>query len=94
MTKRKKQPEDEIVELQKAYMRCFKGTDGETVMEDLERRNWTRTTTMTANPYITAFNEGQRSVMLYIRTMLELTPDRIRELREQLEELQDTEPQL
>lgn len=94
MTKRKKQAEDEIVELQKAYMQCFNTSSGKAVMEDLESRNWMRTTTFSTSSLMLAFHEGQRSVMLYVRTMLELTPDRIRELKEQMEELQDTEPVL
>lgn len=91
--KEQKQPEDQTVELKKTYLRCFSGKDGKTVLEDLESRGWMRTSTISPEPHVMVFREGQRSVMLYIRTMMDIDPKRIREIMEMME-AQNAEPEL
>lgn len=56
-------------ELQQAYSRVFEGKDGLLVKKDLERVCFKNFTTINESPYLTAFNEGQRAVLLHIETM-------------------------
>jgi hypothetical protein len=60
----------DIVELTKAYQRVFKSKDGETILEDLEKRCNVNNTSFSENPHETSFREGQRQVVLFIKSIL------------------------
>tara|TARA_B100001057_G_scaffold450176_1_gene491996 strand:+ start:989 stop:1204 length:216 start_codon:yes stop_codon:yes gene_type:complete len=58
----------------KLYQRIFKSEDGEKLLEDLEKRCNVESTSFSKDPYETAFREGQRSVILYIKNILKQKP--------------------
>ena len=58
----------------KLYQRIFKSEDGEKLLEDLEKRCNVESTSFSKDPYETAFREGQRSVILYIKNILKQNP--------------------
>ena len=60
----------EIEELKLTYRRTFNTEDGERVLSDLKSRFGFEATTFTADPYQSAFNEGQRAALLLIVRML------------------------
>jgi len=62
---------EQIQELKEAYAFIFGETDGDTVLDDLENRFHCHSPTFSADPYETAFREGQRSVVLFIKSMME-----------------------
>ena len=66
----------------KAYQDLFNDPNGEKVIQDLMTRFGMKTSTFNTDPYVTAFNEGQRNVVLYILTRMNLD---INEIRKQLE---------
>lgn len=61
---------EEIEKTREAYAFLFGETDGDTVLEDLEARFHIHAPTFSADPYETAFREGQRSVVLFIKNMM------------------------
>lgn len=61
----------EINDLREAYAFLFGEQDGDTVLQDLEMRFHVHSPTFSADPYETAFREGQRSVVLFIQGMME-----------------------
>ena len=48
----------------KLYKRLFSSEDGNRVLQDLMVSHYMMGNTMSADPYVTAFNEGQRNVVL------------------------------
>jgi len=58
----------------KIFQRVFKSPDGEKVLEDLEKRCNIHTSSFSQDPYETAFREGQRSVVLFIKSTLKKQP--------------------
>ena len=48
----------------KLYKRLFNSEDGSRVLQDLMVSHYMTGNTMSADPYVTAFNEGQRNVVL------------------------------
>jgi hypothetical protein len=89
-----KSSEDQIIELQKAYHATFSSTQGKRVLSDLEVRNWMKSPTISPELHFMAYREGQRSVLLYIKTMMEVDTKRLREMIEEMEKGQDMEPEL
>ena len=60
-----------IKDLFKNYKATFGSDDGKSVMEDLEKRCFYNTSTFSRNePNETAFFEGQRTVLLFIKSMI------------------------
>jgi len=59
-----------LEELKLKYRRTFNTDDGEQVLADLKRRFGFEATTFSDDPYLTAFNEGQRAATLLIVRML------------------------
>lgn len=60
--------------LHEAYRRLFCSPEGELVMEDLARRGFMDRTTVAVSgggvdPVRSAYNEGRRSLVLYVRHM-------------------------
>ena len=60
-----------IKELINSYKSIFKSDDGKMVMDDLEKRCFYNTSTNNVKePNETAFFEGQRTVLLFIKSMI------------------------
>ena len=59
-------PED-IIQL---YKTVFTSEDGQRILDDLGVRFCEHSTTFSADPCETAYREGQRTVLLFIRSML------------------------
>lgn len=74
-----------IEALKKSYTACFSGKSGKEVVDDLERKCFYHSSTMHKDPAMTAFREGQRAVVLHIKTMMNYDLDRIRKIAEQQE---------
>ena len=60
----------QIENLKLSYRRTFNTDDGEQVILDLKKRFSFETTTISGDPYQSAFNEGQRAALLLIVRML------------------------
>ena len=72
-------------ELKQAYRSLFASNDGKVVLNDLMARTSVYGVTFTPdNTHETAFKEGQRSVGLFLRSML--TVEDVRDLPTQAEE--------
>lgn len=72
-------PED----LKQCYMHVFRTDDGEKIIEDLESRFHIGTSTYSTEATDTAYREGQRTVVLFIKSMLR---EWDKQLKEQLDE--------
>ena len=59
-------PQDTI----ELYKTIFTSEDGERILSDLGVRFCEHSTTFSADPHETAYREGQRTVVLFIRSML------------------------
>ena len=60
-----------IKDLIKNYKATFGSDDGKAVMGDLEKRCFYNTSTFSRNePNETAFFEGQRTILLFIKSMI------------------------
>jgi len=60
-----------IKELIKNYKAAFGSNDGKAVMDDLEKRCFYNSSTFSRNePNETAFFEGQRTILLFIKSMI------------------------
>ena len=71
---------DNLIALKKSYIATFGSGSGKIVLADLEKRGFVRTTTFSENTMKFAFNEGQRSMHLHIKNMMNLDIERINEL--------------
>lgn len=56
--------------LREYYRLTFDTDDGMVVIDDLEARYHIHTPTFSPDPYESAYREGQRSVVLFIKNML------------------------
>tara|TARA_R100000458_G_C8138666_1_gene150785 strand:+ start:128 stop:355 length:228 start_codon:yes stop_codon:yes gene_type:complete len=63
-----------VEDLWAAYKTVFNSADGEVVLHDLETRFHIETPVFSNDPYETAFRDGQRSVVLLIRSLLRDRP--------------------
>jgi len=59
-----------IKDLIKQYKTIFGSDDGKMVMDDLEKRCFYNVTTFSKGENETAFFEGQRNVLLFIKSMI------------------------
>lgn len=84
MFKRNKQKEMILT-----YQRVFDSMDGKKVLQDMMNANHFKTTTMTNDPYQTAFNEGARSVILRILDTCNVSIEKLEEYYKRQEELED-----
>ncbi len=73
--------EKQIAENQQRYQRVFGSEEGKQVLSDLEKRCFINHTTYNDNHGQMSFNEGRRSIFVYINNMLK------KDLKEMLEEL-------
>jgi hypothetical protein len=60
-------------DLRQAYARAFEGEAGRLVLADISRQGFLRETSFSPDPQRAAFNEGRRSLALYIGRMIEGT---------------------
>ena len=66
---------DDLKQLIIAYKQVFESDDGKKVLEDLEKRCGFHTTThIKGDSHESAFLEGTRSVILFIKNMLNKKP--------------------
>tara|TARA_R110002110_G_scaffold17679_1_gene75309 strand:- start:159 stop:380 length:222 start_codon:yes stop_codon:yes gene_type:complete len=63
-------------ELRAAYKLILKSKDGERVLADLEARYHINGSTFSVDPCETAYREGQRTVVLFLKSMLKDQPKR------------------
>ena len=67
-----KQLEKQIKELKDAYKRIFNSDEGKLILSDLEKRcHFWSTTNVKGDSHESAYMEGQRSVLLFIKQMLQ-----------------------
>ena len=65
----------EFEQLKKDYKIIFGGDDGQRILNDLKMTFWEYATTHhKGDPYETAFLEGQRSVLNFIKAMINSKP--------------------
>ena len=63
--------EEQINKLKEVYKIVFESDHGKQVMEDLEKRcHYNATTNVRGDSHESAYMEGQRSVLLFIKNML------------------------
>jgi|TARA_R110002126_G_scaffold95042_1_gene223838 hypothetical protein len=63
--------EDQVNKLKEYYKMVFESDDGKIVMADLEKRcHYNVTTNVRGDSHESAYMEGQRSVLLFIKNML------------------------
>ena len=63
--------EDQVNKLKEYYKMVFESDDGKIVMTDLEKRcHYKVTTIVRGDSHESAYMEGQRSVLLFIKNML------------------------
>lgn len=67
-------------ELVGRYRRVFAGKDGEAVLKDLEARCFINETTFSENHGRMAFNEGRRSILVRIQSMISVDPSELADL--------------
>lgn len=80
--------EEEILNGRAKYKSLFTTEDGLAVLDDLKRRFHVNGTTFSTDPHEIAYNEGQRTVILFILAQMDDLPKQITEelnkLREEL----------
>lgn len=64
---------DNPLELHRAYKRVFASTDGQAILNDLEKRGCFTRSTFSTDPGRIQFNEGRRSLVLHVKHMLNET---------------------
>jgi hypothetical protein len=60
-----------IEDLRAAYKTMLNTKDGQIVLEDLQARYHIKGTTFSSDPNETAYREGQRTVVLFLLSMLQ-----------------------
>ena len=71
---------NQLKERKQLYQNVFESPDGKKVLEDLSRTTFMNKTTFNDNELRMAFNEGQRSVILHIHSMMKIDIERTAEL--------------
>ena len=64
----------DIEETIEIYKRIFKSDDGKKILSDLEKRCNVHNTSFSTDAHETSFREGQRSVVLFIKSTLKKKP--------------------
>lgn len=63
--------EEQVNKLKEIYKIVFESDDGKQVMQDLDKRcHYNATTNVRGDSHESAYMEGQRSVLLFIKNML------------------------
>jgi len=92
--KDQKSPLEVNEQLIKDYRETFNTASGKRVMEDLELRFFYRTSIVSNIEHIMTYRSGLRDAVCHIKSMVETDIKRLRELMEEMEKLQDLEPEL
>jgi hypothetical protein len=67
-----KQLERQLKQLREAYKQIFNSDEGKLIISDLEKRcHYHSTTNVKGDSHESAYMEGQRSVLLFIKSMLQ-----------------------
>ena len=67
-----KRLEKQLYKLKDAYKQIFNSDEGKEVLSDLEKRcHYHSTTNVKGDSHESAYMEGQRSVLLFIKSMLQ-----------------------
>ena len=67
-----KQFEKQVQQLREAYKQIFNSDEGKLILSDLEKRcHFWSTTNVKGDSHESAYMEGQRSVLLFIKSMLQ-----------------------
>ena len=67
-----KQLERQLKALREAYKQIFNSDEGKLIISDLEKRcHFMSTTNVKGDSHESAYMEGQRSVLLFIKSMLQ-----------------------
>ena len=67
-----KRLEKQLYKLKEAYKQIFNSDEGKEVLSDLEKRcHYHSTTNVKGDSHESAYMEGQRSVLLFIKQMLQ-----------------------
>jgi hypothetical protein len=70
---------DDVQSIRDAYKMVFQSEDGERVLEDMRQRFHMNASVYSTEPTDTAYREGQRTVVLFIQSMLSEIPEQIKE---------------
>ena len=65
-----REPEKIIEQLKNDYKIIFNTDEGKRILNDLEKRCHEFATTFSKDSYETAFFEGQRSILIFIKAMI------------------------
>jgi len=72
---------DKIKLLKQRYISVFSGKDGAKILEDLEKMCFVNQSTLyLEQPHVMIYREGQRSVLVHIKNMMNFDIKRISEL--------------
>jgi acyl-CoA-binding protein len=67
-----KRLEKQLYKLKEAYKQIFNSDEGKEILSDLEKRcHYHSTTNVKGDSHESAYMEGQRSVLLFIKSMLQ-----------------------
>ena len=65
---------EEIENTRKLYKRLLTTDDGVKVLEDMKARFYYNRSTFSTDPHEIAYNEGQRTVLMFLMAMIEDKP--------------------
>lgn len=74
---------DKINAIRDAYKEVFNSDQGKVVLQDLQRRYHIHGTVFSTEPTDTAYREGQRTVVLFIQSMLLDWDNLLKELQDE-----------
>lgn len=83
MDKRTKEVAKKQISLLQAYQDVFSSREGHIILQDLMKNHHVKGSSFNPDPYVTAFNEGERNVVLRILTKLNID---MKELQKRMEE--------
>jgi len=78
-----------IEALKKAYVACFSGSSGKVVLDDLEKKCFYHGTTISKEPLVMAFREGMRANVLHIKTMMNFSLERVKQIAQEQQESEE-----
>lgn len=64
---------EKLKAIKTAYKKCFESDDGKKVLGDLTKRCFAKQSTFTGEALTMAYNEGTRSILLHINSMIDFT---------------------
>lgn len=79
-----------LKEMKQKYLNVFSGGDGKEILDALKRKAFFyRPAFVSGKPDQSAFNEGQRSIIIHIENMMTIDIDATSKLMEQQKEKED-----